>query len=452
MNFAKALPVFLLLATQAFVFASDTSDTIDYGKANPPWKPDKRYSVVSTYDMELRNIVLDLRLIRPAEKKVVLKGTWFEHTRTRNEKEKGHYTSSPFTGTYNCKLNYTTFATALENKNNGSTFREYLLANVEFQPKDKNGRTVVMDAKTNWVQKVLRIEPFSVKMENGDVADKVEGADFMFRDVFETDGRHLDDTSWYFLAWTGRDAFRGDVIHHMDVHKRKKAIGRAKDAEQEALSSITQQGRNRISQDSVGNDISGNWDRVNDQDVGYNVAQAEAKMMSYAIYGQQKTRDVGDVWSVDSATLESFFPLQSKKRKPFSFSGGQIVLTVESIDANGKVLVKSLFQGWDKDEGEYKTTNLNIEPRTTESDLRPSFSVNLGDTNTNFVRFTIDSRNEVCLRAEMQILLRNYKGALPNVEQFKLDGKEKDREVRASIQDGEIRLYCLITTSVEDPE
>ena len=170
-------------------------------------------------------------------------------------------------------------------------------------------------------------------------------------------------------------------------------------------------------------------------------------MMTYAIYGQEKIRSVGDIWSIDSETLESFFPLQSGKRKPFSFNGGKIVLTVEAIDENGVMAVKSLKGG--QVDGAYVSTDLNIQPRT-ESEFKPQFKVDNGDARNNFVRFMIDSRNEVCTKAEMQVYLRNYGGVLPKVEQLSLEEKNNDRELRASIQNGEIRLYCAIKTDVED--
>ena len=391
----------------------------------------------------MRNIVLDIRLIRPA--KVVMKGTWFEHT--RKEKEIGHYTSSPFAGTYSCYLNYTTFATELLNANNGSTFRDYQSAWVGFQPKDEKGRTFLTDAKPGWFRRILGLDPRSTSVSNKDISDKVGEADFMFREIFETDGKHLDDNSWYFLAWNQLEAFRGDRSHHMDVHKRRKAKGKAKDDETLALSHLTATEKNRIRQNMVGTEVWGNWERTGDQDIGYNVAQAEAKMMTYAIYGQEKIRSVGDIWSIDSETLESFFPLQSGKRKPFSFNGGKIVLTVEAIDENGVMAVKSLKGG--QVDGAYVSTDLNIQPRT-ESEFKPQFKVDKGDARNNFVRFMIDSRNEVCTKAEMQVYLRNYGGVLPKVEQLSLEEKNNDRELRASIQNGEIRLYCAIKTDVED--
>ena len=39
------------------------SNSINYGKVNPPWRPGKYYSVISRYDMELRNIVMDVKIL-----------------------------------------------------------------------------------------------------------------------------------------------------------------------------------------------------------------------------------------------------------------------------------------------------------------------------------------------------------------------------------------------------
>ena len=40
------------------------SDSIDYGKVNPPWRPRKFYSVKSRYEMRLENIILDVKTIK----------------------------------------------------------------------------------------------------------------------------------------------------------------------------------------------------------------------------------------------------------------------------------------------------------------------------------------------------------------------------------------------------
>lgn len=441
MNFAS----FSLILLTAAPTILNASDSIDYGRANPPWKPEKQYDVVSQYDMELRNIVLDIQFFRP--EKVVWKGTWFEHK--RKGKQEDRFTSSPFSGKYTCNLNYTTFATFLLNKNSGSTFRDYQSATIEFHPKDKAGRTVLTDAQPGWFRRQLGLKPRSKEVENQDISDEFQDADFMFREIFETEGQCLDVHSWYFLTWNQTEAFRADIRHHMDVFKREKASGAAKAAEAESLSKVSQADRDRMALAMVGDGIWANWEPAPKNDIGYNVAQAEAKMMSYAIYGQEETRNPGDVWAVDSDTLESFFPLQNKRFKPFSFDDGVLVLSVESIDSNGMVTVKSLKGGIV--DGTWVATTLNIAPNTDEkNESRPTFSVDMGDERSNFVRFIIDSRNNVCINAEMQVLLQDYIGAVPKMEQLSLSEKDENREMKATIDGGEILLHCLITTTVED--
>ena len=92
MNFVRAATIAAFL-TAPFLPSAASTSTINYGRCNPPWKPGKTYDVVSQYEMELQNIVLDIREFRP--EKVYFKGRWFELT--RKEKEIWHYTSSPFT-------------------------------------------------------------------------------------------------------------------------------------------------------------------------------------------------------------------------------------------------------------------------------------------------------------------------------------------------------------------
>lgn len=434
MNFAKQMTFLALSVTSISAFATNT---INYGKANPPWKPNKTYNVVSRYEMDLRNIVLEVRQLQK---------------RNGKEKEKERYVSAPFSGTYSCYLNYTTFATLFLNKSNGSTFRQYESANVEFRPIDEMGRTVLTDAKPGWFRRIFRISPLSVDVANKEIGDKAESADFMFREVFETDGKHLDDKSWYFLVWKGLESFEEDTRHYMDVFKRTMAQGANRDAESGALSHAGSTERSKIAMETSGDGTNAwdNWNRASDNDVGYNVAQTEAKMMSYAIYGQERTRNIGDVWTIDSETLESFFPLQSKNRKPFSFNGGLLVLTVEAIDANGVVYIKSIPTG--NVDGSEISTDLKIEPITEDNDFKPEFTVDMRDIQNNFVRFSIDSRNEICLKAEMQVLLRDYRGALPRVEQFSFYEKRIDRVMSAKIMEGEVCLHCLINTDVEDME
>lgn len=455
MNFAKQMTYLALSVTSISAFATDT---INYGKANPPWKPNKTYNVVSRYEMDLRNIVLEVRLLQKRKGK---------------EKEKERYVSAPFSGTYSCYLNYTTFATLFLNKNNGSTFRQYESANVEFRPIDEMGQTVLIDAKPGWFRRTFRMSPRSVDVANKEIGDKAESADFMFREVFETDkeigdntesadfmfrevfetdGKHLDDKSWYFLAWKGLESFEGDTRHYMDVFKRTMAQGSNRDAESRALSHAGSTDRSKIAMETSGDGTNAwdNWNRASDNDVGYNVAQAEAKMMSYAIYGQERTRSIGDIWTIDSETLESFFPIQSKKSKPFSFNGGLLVLTVEAIDANGVVFVKSIPTG--NVDGSEISTDLKIEPITEDNVFKPEFTVDMRDLQNNYVRFSIDSRNEICLKAEMQVLLRDYRGDLPHMGQLSFYEKSKDRVMSAKIMEGEVCLHCLIKTDVEDME
>ena len=414
------------------------SDSIDYRKVNPPWRPGKYYSVKSRYEMRLDNIVLDVKQIRKAHKERHFWTLWLRET-DHPEEVVEYYYSKPFSGMYSCYLNYQTFGAYIENRNAGSVFRRYANADVSFQPLDAAGRTAFIDAEPSWLRRVL-FGPRSEEVSNREIAEKMQDADFVFREIFTADGKSLDSLSWYFLAWKQREAFRADMRYSMDVFKRD-----VRDVPNEFLMNLSPNDRAKISSQSVGTGAASCWSKESKLDLGFCVAQAEAKMMTYAIYGQQETRQVGDVWTVDSDMLESFFPLQSKNRKPFSFKSGVLVLTVVSDD-NGVVTVKSLPRG--KVDGSIVSTDLNIEPRTEESEHRPEFTTYMQNEHDNFVVFTIDTDNRVCTKAEMRATLCNYRGAVPKVEQLSLNDPE--HEMRVHIDGGAVVLHSVITTDVED--
>ena len=413
------------------------SDSIDYGKVNPPWRPGKFYSVKSRYEMRLENIILDVKTI----KKAYDKRHWYTPWKVTHHpaKVEGRYRSTPFSGMYLCYLDYETRGAYFQNKNCGSVFRKYNSADVEFKPLDEKGRTIIVEADPSWLRRVL-FGPRCEEVSNTEVADKMRSADFPLREIFTMDEKFLDNMSWYFLAWNQRTAFKADVRHSMDVFKKD-----ARSVPSEFLINLSAKDRARISAQSVGTGEASGWSKVTKLDLGFCVAQAEAKMMTYAIYGQQETREVGDVWTIDSDMLESFFPLQSKNRKPFSFEGGVLVLTVVSDD-NGIVTVKSLPRG--KVDGAMVSTDLNIKPRTEESEHRPEFTTYMQNEHDNFVKFTIDTDNCVCSSAEIQVSLIDYKGVIPKVEQLRINDPEHG--MRANIDGGTVVLHGVITTDVED--
>ena len=95
-------------------------------------------------------------------------------------------------------------------------------------------------------------------------------------------------------------------------------------------------------------------------------------------------------------------------------------------------------------------TDLHIQPRTEASEFKPNFTVDMQDIGNNYVRFTIDSLNEICKQAEMKVLLADYRGAVPKVEQLSLNDPKHYKTV--DISNGSIVLHCMITTNVEDKE
>ena len=437
MNCAKVtLPLvvapFLLLAVEPS--AKDTIRT----EANPPWKPRRTYEVTSRYEMKLCDVVLDIRLFQKEHR--VWGFLW-----TVDEKEKQHATSRPFSCEYNCYLNYRTFGADTTNRNNGSVFRAYDSANITFQPVGEDGRLILVDANPSWFRSLF-FDPKTKMYSKEDVKERLKDADFFFREIFTTGGRFLDTDSWYFLSWKERDALKPTRNKHMNIFKK----GRLALPRPDALEGLGRQGRAQIEMGLIGDGPSKGWYRVLSDDLGHQVAQAEAKLMTYCIYGQEETRNLGDVWTIDAETLESFFPLQSKGRKPFTFSGGVLVLTVKSVK-DGIVTVESLPRGEVK--GSTVDTDLKITPNTDGSEFKPSFEIHMADTRHNLVRFSIDSLLEVCNYAEMWLLLEHYAGALPNVEQMALtEVNPKKQRLDAHIDDGRIELHARISTKVGEME
>ena len=122
-------------------------------------------------------------------------------------------------------------------------------------------------------------------------------------------------------------------------------------------------------------------------------------------------------------------------------------MTVES-DNNGIVKIKSLPRGCV--DGCNKSTDLRIVPRTEDNEHRPKFKMDMWNEQDNYARFTIDSFNEVCAKAELRATLKEYSGAVPKVDQLSLNNDDPDYEMRVDISDGEVVLHCVLTTTVED--
>lgn len=409
-------------------------------EGNPPWKPEKNYNVRSTYEMELRDIVLDVRLYRKEHR---LWGFLW----TVDEKEKSHATSRPFSGKYTCQLDYSTYGALFETPQRGSVFRDYASASIAFQP-EGDGRMILVDADPSWFRSLF-FDPRTKTYAKEDVEEMLEdkNADFMFRDIFMTGGRYLDADSLYFLQWRSLDELKPNRNRHMAVYKKPK---RDFNSDLGIAARLDGQSRSKIELGTVGGCPEEGWVRVLGDDLGYQVAQAEAKLMTYCIYGQSETRNVGDVWDIEAETLESFFPLQEKSRKPFTFSGGLLFLTVVS-DKNGIVTVESLSSGLVN--GSTTPTNLKVTPNTEANELKPSFRIDMTDVRHNKIRFSIDSRAEICTKAEMWLALEDYKGALPKMEQLSLSEVDPEKQrLEAKIDGGRIGLHAVITTTVRELE
>lgn len=409
-------------------------------EGNPPWKPEKNYNVRSTYEMELRDIVLDVRLYRKEHR-------FWGFLWTVDEKEKSHATSRPFSGKYTCQLDYSTYGALFETPQRGSVIRDYASASIAFLP-EGDGRMILVDADPSWFRSLF-FDPRTKTYAEKDVKEMLEdkNADFMFREIFMTGDRYLDTDSLYFLLWRSLDELKANRDRHMAVYKKPK---RDFKSDLGIAARLDGQSRAKIEMEMVGNHPEEGWNRVLGNDLGFQVAQAEAKLMTYCIYGQSETRNVGDVWAIDAETLESFFPLQDRSRKPFTFSGGVLVLTVES-DKNGIVTVESLSSGLVK--GNTTQTDLKVTPNTEANELKPSFRIDMTDVRHNKIRFSIDSRAEICTKAEMWLALEDYKGALPKMEQLSLSEVDPEKQrLEAKIDGGRIGLHAVITTTVRELE
>lgn len=423
MNYAKRIIAAVAVATFAAVsvaLCDDVAEPVTF-KGQPPWRSNTVYQVTSQYNLILDNIRLEVDIL----------GKWWPKKR----KPVGHVTSDPFSVKYFCSLDYSTLKVMKMGEQQGSAFREFSQPSVEFVPE---GHPEVCFTKTNtngWWRDVWRMD---AETEMVNIAKAGENADFAYRQVYEPEGRKTAYGNLHMIYWEQNEAFTKESS--LSVFKgphRNTEIDTGFD------------NRAAISQNQADG-----WVRCGSSDMPNSVIQAEAKLMSYAIYGNTDTRDEGEAWTVDADILTSFLPAVRPEDQAFSFKGGKLVLMVKDVDRRGIQTIVMVPKATVN--GKEETTDLKIVPNISGKYKATYDAPNLANSSENSVIFKVDSRHRICRSGEVRLVLRNYNGALPSVGQMELGGKKKrvidGHQIDAQIKSGTVTMAAELRTTTSDED
>lgn len=421
MNYANRIRAALAVATFAAVsvaFCDDVAEPVTF-KGQPPWRSNTVYHVTSQYDLILDNIRLE---VDELGKRWPNKG-----------KAVRHFTSEPFSATYLCSLDYTTSEVMKWGEQQGSAFRQFERPAVEFVL--KGHPEVCFTKKNGWWRDFWGMD---AKTEMVDIQKPGDDADFAYRQIYEPVGKKTAYSNWHMIYWEQNEAFTKESS--LSVFKgphRHTDIDRG--GGQRAAISQNQ---------AVG------WVRCGTLDMPYCVIQAEAKLMSYAIYGNTDARDKGEAWTVDADILTSFLPAVKPEDQAFSFKGGKLVLMVKDVDRRGIQTIVMVPKATVN--GKEETSDLKIVPNISGKYKVTYDAPNLANPSENSVIFKVDSRYRICRSGEVKLVLRNYNGALPSVGQMELGGKKKrvidGHQIDAQITNGTVTMAAELATKVSDED
>lgn len=393
-------------------------------EGEPPWNKGVRYEVKSTYEMSLENVVLDVDVKKG---KTWCNQTWgFKWISDSPDKVIAHVRSEPFAGKYICRLNYKTGHVEKRGQS-GSAFRSFDQSNIEFLP--IGSKDVVFTHDQGFWRWLFDME--GKKTVVHDVKPTAEKAEFYFSQVFNPDKAKINYANWFFVGWKQKDA----TSHrkNLDVWEGIR-LDRNPDVSPDARREIW----------------SGHpeWRKCFGGDMAYNVIQAEAKLMTYAIYGQTETRRLGEAWTTDAEILTAFLPQLSKEEQPFVFEGGSIVLKVVKSE-NGIQTIEMLPNG--KVNGKNESSDLRIQSSAGNMYNSTFDAPDLANSRENYVRFEVDEDHSICRMGKVNIVLHRYSGKVPNMGQLKLEGATIDGErLDSRIVDGVVRIHAEISTEVNN--
>lgn len=394
-----------------------------YGE--PPWRKGVRYDVKSTYEMSLEKIVLDVN---------VKKGkTWWNQTRgfkwvsDSPDKVLAHVKSDRFSGKYTCRLNYSTGHVEKRGQA-GSAFRRFDESDIQFRPVGRDDVTFTHDQGFwRWL-----FDMEGKKTVVHDITPSAGKAEFYFSQIFNPDMAKINYLNWYFVGWKQKDA---------TSHRKNLDVWRGFRLDRQP----------DVSHDRRMDIWSGDpeWTKCTggDRDMAYNVIQAEAKLMTYAIYGQTETRRLNEAWMTEAEILTAFLPQLSREDQPFIFEGGSIVLKVTKNE-DGIQTIEMLPSG--KVNGKSESSDLKIRASNGNKFHSVFDAPDLTKKDENYVRFEVDEDHRICKSGEVHIVLHRYRGRVPNMGQLRLEGETIDGErLESKISDGIVTIHAKITTGVQ---
>lgn len=393
-------------------------------EGEPPWNIGNRYDVRSTYEMSLANVVLDVNVKKG---NTFWNSTWgFKSISDSPDKVIAHVRSEPFAGKYICRLNYSTGHVEKRGQS-GSAFRHFKQSNIEFLP--IGSKDVVFTHDQGFWRWLFDMEGKKTVVHN--VKPTAEKAEFYFSQVFNPDKARINYANWFLVGWKQRDA----TSHRKNL---------------DVWEGIRLDSNPDVSPDARREIWSGHpeWRKCFGGDMAYNVIQAEAKLMTYAIYGQKETRRLGEAWTTDAEILTAFLPQLSKEEQPFVFEGGSIVLKVVKSE-NGIQTIEMLPNG--KVNGKNESSDLRIQSSAGNMYNSTFDAPDLANSSENYVRFEVDEDHSICKKGDVNIVLHRYEGKVPHMGQLKLEGETIDGErLDSRIVNGVVRIHAEISTEVSN--
>ncbi len=428
MNYAKVTAIAAtILSVAAYSHGEEIIIPIS---SNPPWVSNRTYTVESKYDLTYSDIVISVD--GETNKK------WYQLFTPGKFKDK----ELKITGTYTCPLIYRTFSAGKSGKQ-GYAFRDYNKSEISFGLHNPSKELLeVFDwLYPDWEKRTRSKEEMIEKT--------MEGVDFPYSSVFKSGDNTIDDESTYLISWDEPKDYADGTV---SIKKRKKDTDKI--VANEEMIALGRLNFNDIQKIKAGKKtdrpVLNDWKEIDERDLGYHVIQSESKLMTYAIYGNKEQRDMGEAWTVSADILEAFFPEYAEGEKPFTFNKrGRLILEVEKIDEKGRYVIVSTGDAIINDCKIF--SDIEIIPNTKNNTTQPKFEFDEHNSKKNEIRFIIDPNLQICVEATMKIVLEDYNGPIPVMEQFDLNKSPKIKKINGvNIRKGNVLINAKITTSVDD--
>lgn len=402
-----------------------------------PWQSNKRYRSISRYEMRMDSVAIHVELKRGIHWYTTNSdGNWWRRHIGWNPDGVVENLDSTCSGKYVCSLEYQTFGCQMPGRQSGTAFRTFDKPTIAFIP--LNDADMIFTKNRGVWRKFWKLDPEEIRVPVGDARDTIEDSDFPFREVYQVEGKHLDCDGLYCIGWNQKADSAASLTHLLNIFWSQSR-------------NLPQCANENTYRARIRTGSAEGWSECPKDDLANVVIQSEAKLMTYALYGQADSRKEGDIWAVPSDMLTSFLPQLPPDRQPFKFGEGQIVLKAGPVSKDGIQRLEMVTSGVSN--GRSISTNLQIEPNVDSDTERPSKFQNpdYQDVRNNFLRFEIDTDNKICKKAECRVTLRDYSGPIPKTGQLELKGKTiEGDQINSFIKNGTIVLAAEVTTTVTD--